>query len=332
MALFIMSPFRVFQTTIMQIDTARYLSLSHAPERLQATLAIRVTEHAFLPSVEEEILADWVATIATPAFKLIRARQGVQTAFCSIGTGTGLDALAAAETLGATRIGVTDVHEDVIAAAADNIRGNLKNPASVTLEAGFGDLLEPLPPDARYDLIYENLPNIPIDDAETVASARNSSGHIPPRKEPIPDLMRRNLLALHYVALQKAKGYLTPEGAVLSLIGGRIPLAVFQEMGRLAGYRPEIFTYGWKIQTNPEEIIAGHARQEAEGLGPYHFYRAARLEEAFAGVKLEDSGKRALEIEARLQADALSPAAALAAFRQGEVIGHTTVALRATPL
>jgi hypothetical protein len=319
----------------MQINTARYLKLDAPPARLKDTLDIHVTEHAFLPSIDD-ILSDWVATIATPAFKLIRRQQGARARFCSIGTGVGLDALAAIETLGATRIGITDVHEDVVAAAVENIRGNLKEPDGIAIEAGHGDLLEPLAPDGapppRYDLIYENLPNIPVADAGETASARKSSGHIPPRKETVPPLMRRNLLALHTIALQKARDFLAPGGAVLSLLGGRVPLDVFHEMGRLAGYRAEIFTYGWKIQTDPEEIIGGHLKQQQEGFGPYHFYRASRLAEVFADVSLEESGANAHAIERRLAPDALGPEEALAAWRQGEAIGHTVVALLSRPL
>ncbi|MDR1063425.1 MAG: hypothetical protein LBL48_05775 [Azoarcus sp.] len=318
----------------MQIDTARYLKLDDAPVRLKDTLDIRVTEHAFLPSVDD-ILSDWVATIATPAFKLIRRRQGPQTRFCSIGTGVGLDALAAIETLDATRIGITDVYQDVVAAAAGNIRDNLKNPDGIILEAGHGDLLEPLAPNGatppHYDLIYENLPNIPVADAEA-AAARKSAGHIPPRKESVSPLMRRNLLALHTIALQKAKPFLAPGGAVLSLLGGRIPLDVFHEMGRLTGYHTEIFTYGWKIQTDPEEIIGGHLKQQQEGFGPYHFYRACRLAEVFADTPLEESGANAHAIERQLAPDELSPEAALAAWQQGETIGHTVVALHSRPI
>jgi SAM-dependent methyltransferase len=312
----------------MDISASQYLQLPAAPGHLNATLAIEVTEHSFLPSVDE-MLSDWVATIATPAFKLIRQREGAKSAFCSIGTGVGLDALAAIEILDATNIGITDVHADVVAAAAANIRANLRDPARIALNAGFGDLLQPLAVFLpRYDLIYENLPNVPIDAAADLATARLSSGHMPPRAENIPELLRKNLLALHYVALLQAKDFLRPGGSVLSLIGGRIPLTVFQRMGELAGYRAEIFTYGWKIQTDPGEMISGHLAQQRNGLGPYHFYRANRLAEVFAQVAPADSGKRALEIEQRLAPDQLDPQQALAAHQRGETIGHTVVALR----
>ncbi|MDR1854410.1 MAG: hypothetical protein LBR05_05830 [Azoarcus sp.] len=314
----------------MQIDTAQYLKLDAAPQRLLSTLDVQVTEHAFLPSVDD-VLADWVATIATPAFKLIRRTQGAQARFCSIGTGTGLDALAAIETLAPATVAVTDVHEDVVAAARANILRNLRQPDSIALHAGFGDLLEPLDPALRFDLIYENLPNIPVADAEDATAARKSSFNVPPRKEAVPDLLRRNLLALHYVALVNARSRLAPGGAVLSMLGGRIPLDVYGEMGRLAGYDAEIYTYGWKIQSDPEESIGGHVRQEEAGFGPYHFYRAASLEEAFRGVTLEESGKRAFALEEKLRPDELSPAQAFALWKKGEAIGHTVVALRSVP-
>jgi SAM-dependent methyltransferase len=312
----------------MNISASQYLQLAAPPERLREDLAIEVTEHSFLPSTDE-LLSDWVATIATPAFKRIRQEEGTKPAFCSIGTGAGLDALAAIEILDATDIGITDVHADVVAAASANIRANLRDPAHITLNAGFGDLLQPLAAlRPHYDLIYENLPNIPIDDAADLATARLSSGHMPPRAEPVPELLRKNLLTLHYVALLQARDFLRPDGSVLSLIGGRIPLAVFQHMGKLAGYRSEIFTYGWKIQTDPDAIISGHLTQQQQGLGPYHFYRAQQLAKVFMQVKLEDSGKRALEIERQLAPEALDPQQALAAHRRGETIGHTVVALR----
>ena len=107
----------------MQINTARYLGLEHPPKHLKPTLDIQVAEHAFLPRADL-ILAYWVATIAVPAFKLITRREGPQAAFCSIGTGAGLDALAAIETLGATTVGVTDVHDDVVIVARNNILKN----------------------------------------------------------------------------------------------------------------------------------------------------------------------------------------------------------------
>jgi hypothetical protein len=315
---------------VLAISTRRYLGLDAAPAHLREQLAIRVTAHTFAPRADD-LLADWVSTIAAPAFKLIRRREGPKAAFASIGTGAGLDALAAVELLGSTQVGVTDVHEDVVATAVANIRDNLVDPRRLALESGAGDLLSPLAAGGvRYDLIYENLPNVPVADAAALATGRVSSGHVPPRPERIPALFHRNLLALHYVALLHAKNHLAPGGSVLSMLGARIPLGVYYELSLQAGYRPEIFTYGWKVQAEPGEMLRGHLAQEQAGLGPYHFYPAPVLSEVFQNLSLEDAAARAFEIEQTLAPHRLSSGTALAAHQRGEVVAHTTVALRSS--
>lgn len=319
------------QPEIAQIAAATYLGLASAPERLRDSIAIEVSPRAFRPRFDD-LQADWVASVAVPAFKLIRQRQGALTSFATIGTGTGLDALAAVETLGAIRIGITDVHDDVVRIASANITQNLRNPASVTIESGFGDLLSPLKHlRARYDVIYENLPNVPINDAAQIASERTSSGHVPPRTETVPESVQRNLLTLHYLALKQAHDFLAPGGAVLSMLGGRVPLAAFLEMGRLAGHRAEIFTYSWKVQADAEPMTRGYVAQQKAGFGPFHFYPIARLATVFAGIDLARSGEHAEELEAKLAPDRLDAVAAHAAVLRGEKIGHTAVALRSTP-
>lgn len=316
----------------LAVDSRRYLNLARPPESLLPSLDILVDSRACLPDTED-LRKDWVASVAVPAFKLIRQYQGDQAAFCALGTGVGLDALAAVETLGSTRIGITDVHETVVSAAYRNILSNLRHPTRVIVEGGHGDLLAPLAPyGARYDLIYENLPNVPIGDPARLEEGRTSTAHLPPRPEPVPALVGEHLLSLHYLALVQARDFLKPGGAVLSMLGSRIPLAVYGEMARLAGYRADIYTYGWKVQVEGEAVIPGHAAQQAAGYGPFHFYRAADLEQAFAGVALESSGQQAEAIEARLAPKRLDPFQAWAAYQGGEAIGHTYVALRSRPL
>ncbi|MFT3828128.1 MAG: hypothetical protein QM691_00325 [Opitutaceae bacterium] len=319
-------------STRTTVATAPYLGLATAPQHLRDTLAIEVSPRAFLPRFDD-LQADWVASVAVPAFKLLRQRQGALPAFASIGTGTGLDALAAIEMLGSTHVGITDVHEDVVRIASANIAQNLRQPAAFTLEAGFGDLLAPLAHgQRRYDLIYENLPNVPINDAAEIARERTSSGHVPPRPESVPQSIQRQLLTLHYLALKQASAYLAPGGSVLSMLGGRVPLAAFFEFARLAGFRAEVFTYSWKVQADAEAMTRGYVEQQKAGFGPFHFYPIARLTEVFAGLDLASSGQRAQELEAKLAPSRLDAVAAHAAVLRGEKIGHTAVALRSFPV
>lgn len=309
------------------VNTSAYLAIPK-PERINEQLSIRLTGHCYRPRIED-LESDWVAHATAPAFKTYRRqRNGAAVdSFCSIGTGAGFDVLTAVEILGATRVGLTDVHEDVVALAADNIARNSEHP--LTIESGYGDLLAPLLPyRTRYAVIYENLPNVPLQSAEEVAAERNSSTYVPPRSEALPPLVKQQMLDLHYLALLQARDFLLPGGAVLSCLGARVPLDVLLSLGELAGFAPSFLTYSWKIQGDPEVVIRDHAVSQKNGFGPFYFYRAEVLQKTFAQVDLAESGKKALEIELALVPHRLDAASAYAAFNNGERIGHTVAFLK----
>ena len=313
------------------VDVKKYLALEEAPKHVQDYLSVAVTDHAYLPKTED-ITSDWVAYIAAPAFKLIREnlRHDVE-AFASIGTGSGIDVLTGIELLGAKRVGFTDLQKSVVDAAAENIKKNLKNADSVELEFGAGDLLQPLQNGKRrYDVIYENLPNVPLTDNTKIEDKRNSGHYLEKRVEAIPEFVHEQMLDLHYLALKQARDYLADKGAVYSTLGGRVPLSAFIKLGELAGLKSEIFTYSWKVQAEPEDVISGYAAQEKAGLGPFRFYRASDLQKAFADISVKESGKNAFEIEKSLESSKLTAKEAYEAFLKGEVIGHTVAVLKSS--
>ena len=313
------------------VDVKKYLALEEAPKHVQDYLSVAVTDHAYLPKTED-ITSDWVAYIAAPAFKLIREnlRHDVE-AFASIGTGSGIDVLTGIELLGAKRVGFTDLQKSVVVAAAENIKKNLKNADSIELEFGAGDLLQPLQNGKRrYDVIYENLPNVPLTDNTKIEDKRNSGHYLEKRVEAIPEFVHEQMLDLHYLALKQARDYLADKGAVYSTLGGRVPLSAFIKLGELAGLSSEIFTYSWKVQAEPEDVISGYAAQEKAGLGPFRFYRASDLQKAFADISVKESGKNAFEIEKSLESSKLTAKEAYEAFRKGEVIGHTVAVLKSS--
>lgn len=313
------------------VDVKKYLALEEAPKQVQDYLSVAVTDHAYLPKTED-ITSDWVAYIAAPAFKLIREnlRHDVE-AFASIGTGSGIDVLTGIELLGAKRVGFTDLLESVVDAAAENIKKNLKNADSIELEFGAGDLLQPLENGKRrYDVIYENLPNVPLTDNTKIEDKRNSGHYLEKRVEVIPEFVHEQMLDLHYLALKQARDYLAEKGAVYSTLGGRVPLSAFIKLGELAGLSSEIFTYSWKVQAEPEDVISGYAAQEKAGLGPFRFYRASDLQKAFADISVKESGKNAFEIEKSLESSKLTAKEAYEAFLKGEVIGHTVAVLKSS--
>lgn len=313
------------------VDVNKYLALNGTTKRIKDYLSIEVADHAYLPKTED-IKSDWVAYIAAPAFKLIREKLGHDIdSFVSIGTGSGIDVLTAIELLGAKRVGFTDLQRSVVAAAAQNVRSNIKETSKIEFEFGNGDLLQPLQNGKRnHDVIYENLPNVPLASNTKIEDKRNSGHYLEKREEAIPEFVHEQMLDLHYLALKQARDYLAENGAVYSTLGGRVPLNAFIKLGELAGLRSEIFTYSWKVQAEPEDVISGYAAQEKAGLGPFRFYRAEDLQKAFANISVKDSGKRAFEIEKTLDSVKLTATAAYEAFKKGEVIGHTVAVLKSS--
>ena len=228
-------------------------------------------------------------------------------------------------------MGFTDLQESVVATAARNIRDNIKDIKSIEFEFGDGDLLQPLQNGKRkFDVIYENLPNVPLASNTKIEDKRNSGHYLEKRAEAIPEFIHEQMLDLHYLALKQAREYLAENGAVYSTLGGRVPLSAFIKLGELAGLSSEIFTYSWKVQAEPKDVISGYAAQEKAGLGPFRFYRANDLQKAFATVSVEESGSRAFEIERSLEPSKLTATEAYEAFKQGETIGHTVAVLKSS--
>jgi hypothetical protein len=136
------------------------------------------------------------------------------------------------------------------------------------------------------------------------------------------------MLDLHYLALVQAKDFLAPGGAILSILGTRVPLQTFLALGNLAGYSSSFLTYTWKVQADPEEVIGDHAKKQKEGFGPFYFYRADVLKKTFAPVDIATSGQNALAIERSLLPARLDAVSAYKAFKNGQKIGHTVAVLK----
>ncbi|MFG3052274.1 class I SAM-dependent methyltransferase [Kitasatospora sp. NPDC048239] len=294
--------------------------------RIRSAIRLELTEHSYLPKSDDP-RADWVASVAVPAFKTLSQMGFLAPRFCTIGTGAGLDALAAVEILKARTVGFTDIHDDVLEHARRNIQSNLLA-QDVELVGGVGDLLSPLVGTlSEVDVIYENLPNIPMAETDDLADGQTSSTFIRERSEEIPGFAEKNLVTLHYLALQQAYPVLRVGGRVLSSIGARIPISEILALSGAAGYNGSVLTYTWKVQSEPHEVVGGFARWEREGLGPFHFYPVSVLREAFDGLSPAAAGARALQIESELAPYEIAAVDALALVESGEKVGHTVTVL-----
>ena len=117
-----------------------------------------------------------------------------------------------------------------------------------------------------------NLPNIPLPLAGLdLHEGQTSSTYVGDRSgDKVPAPTSRALLELHYLCLVQAKrfGLVASNGAVLSSIGGRVPLVTILEVALVAGYCGRILIMSWKEQSEPESVIGGYAEHERTGLGP----------------------------------------------------------------
>jgi len=318
---------------IINVNTSKYFDLNSKPKHTKEELSISVVDNAYLPQTKDEnIIEDWLAFVSVPAFKKIeKERPGEIKSFLSVGTGSGLDVLAGAEVFGAKRLAFTDLQEKVVKAAERNIKNNILDSDKVEVDAYTGDLFNPLRKDKpRFDVIYENLPNVPLDDDKEVEESRNSGHYLEKRKERIPKEVHGAMLDLHYLALQQASEFLEEKGVILSLIGGRVPLDTITGLGKKAGIHSEVLSYKWKVQSEPEDVIGGYAKQEEQGYGPFIFYKSEDLKKAFEGIDFEEAGEKAHEIEKSLEDKRLTATEAFKLWKAGESIGHTVVALRSS--
>ncbi|KAJ7929238.1 hypothetical protein B0H13DRAFT_2652412 [Mycena leptocephala] len=290
------------------------------PRKVLPKFTLKLTPLTYLPKVDNP-RRDWVSSVAVPAFLTHRAQNTVR-AFATIGTGAGLDAIAAVDIFDLEHVAITDLHQAVVDAAAENIRTATAG-LGVNLIAAAGDILA----------LWQ------VKNANTISSTKTcrifhctSATYVPRRAENIPSIATENLLALHFLALCQAKPLLSATGAVLSSIGGRVSIDILLEMAFEAGYSADILTYTWKIQSEPEEVIGGYKKNQEDGHGPFYFYPAAVLEEAFRGLEPAVAGTQAKEIEKALLDHRVDATVAYELHKNGLVMGHTVVIVQSTPL
>ena len=161
--------------------------------------------------------------------------SGIYTPGADIST-TGLDALAAIEILRAKNVIITDLHDDVVSLAQHNIVSNTLGRHKLNVCARVGDLLDPLQDEPIcLDLLYENLPNLPISDearlAGKLADGQSSSTFMAAREGEIPEFISRSLTTLGFgvaaiddagrLAVEQAQGQPSEDQFLLSYRASR---------------------------------------------------------------------------------------------------------------
>lgn len=63
-----------------------------------------------------------------------------------------------------------------------------------------------------------------------------------------------------------------PSGAILSSMGGRVPMQSMLDMADSAGYSGRIVSLAWKIQSEPETVIGEYAENQKRGANKVSCY------------------------------------------------------------
>ncbi len=216
-----------------------------------------------------------------PAFKAFqklaadyKKQSRLINTFVTVGTGPGIDAIGASHILKPRSVTLTDIHPAVLPIAEKNFKKN-KNSATIDTQILLGNLCAPL---KKYgiaaDLIYANLPNISLDDADSILSGQLTSTFFDVKILPAcPTDLSKFLLCMQNGFLHDAYDTLAPNGSVIINLGGRVPLPLVKKMFTAAGYTYKELYNTFKVQSQPEWVLGGYARAEEKYKVSFDFYR-----------------------------------------------------------
>jgi hypothetical protein len=302
------------------VDATPYLAPYRA-RRVRRPVRVRLTDATYPlePSPEES----WLP-IAFRAFAALAGRMRVEHLLI-LGTGNGLDALGALEIFpGLRSLTATDLHPPCVATARETVLANLAGGRPVDVRFHAGNLLDDVRPERRFDLVYENLPNLPAPaDAELARGAIGgrffADAHID-----VPDRFVVHRLALHHRCLRDARPHLRAGGGVLTALGGRVTLALAFDLHRACGYEPELVAFDVKRQVEAALVVPPYARAEEEHGIRFTFYAAEAIGLVAAARAAGRDGPALAGAVARdLERLALSAREAEARVEAGEAVAHS---------
>jgi len=275
-------------------------------------------------SIERDVEANWVWHAFEGMTRLRRkleAEGRIPESFAAIGTGTGVDAIGAGLIFPELKtIAVTDIEPGVLAQGLDNVRRNVSYATTVS---GFvGDLCSPLYAlPQRFDLIYANLPNLPVAQKRGGAIDFNICYAERDAVE-IDREVDAYLLGFQHLFLRSAMRVLNEQGSVLLMIGGRFPFKIFRQLADSAGYVFEELLCSFRLETDLATTIDAYAAHESDIEFDYYLYDEAKSAlDGNPGL----SGEELKELLAPYRVSARS------AGQSGKRIGHTLHMLRAMP-
>jgi methylase of polypeptide subunit release factors len=268
-----------------------------------------IADDAYPPNPDPS--EDWVQ-FSLRAFKAIaqgrRDRalsRGIGT-YLSMGCGAGFDAVAAARILQPRRILLTDLRQDVVSVARQNVIRNSDIPTD-EVETGVGNLFAAVPENLKCDLIFENLPVIPDEPGKSIDGRLTGTYFHQDPDSAVPAPYADWTLTSHYLFLREAGRYLSDFGQLVCSIGARMPWEIVRRMFAEFGYAPELVIYDMKEQEELAEVASGLAKIERVRDIKFRFFDLDEGREALRAIRrdpedLRGDGLRGFAVS-RVQAD-----------------------------
>ena len=267
---------------------------------------------------------DWV-TLTARAFRRLRAGGLHVSRYLSVGCGCGLDAIAAHRIFESSDLALVDLNAGLLGVARENVLCNCPTLKCADVAIEEADILVGADGLGCFDLVYENLPNIPPGNAEPTGSQMATFQRR--KRVGVPSGIADVLLSSHYDFLQQAKRFLVPSGRVLSAIGARVSWSSVQQMFVKSGYEPELVAYEFKEQEESGSVVGAYAAAETADRS-FRFYDYDAATAALARRRADmDMGA----VDALLP----RPLTALESQRrlaEGQRIGHMVFLVAGTPV
>jgi release factor glutamine methyltransferase len=158
--------FAHFDKTLSSRQHERYKKLIARREKREPVAYVRrtkeffgldfyVDKRALIPRPETETLVEFVLESITK-----KKWTNSKLKICDVGTGSGCIAVTLAKKLPLTKIYATDISKKALAVAKINAK---KHKVQKQIKFFNGDLLKPIPPNVKFDIIAANLPYLTID-------------------------------------------------------------------------------------------------------------------------------------------------------------------------
>jgi hypothetical protein len=307
------------------VDATAYLA-PFAPRRVRRPVLLEQTEQTY--PLEASPGESWLP-IAFRAFARIAERNLPRVqALLILGSGNGLDALGAADIFDLRSLAVTDLSAQCVATICQNVLNNLRSDAALELSFHAGDLFSGIAPECEFDLVYENLPNIPASEKlrDELHLGTHSGRFFDARGVEVPPPFGDYLLALHFRCLIEARTYVRSGGGVLTAIGGRMPDEVAFGLHTACGYSPELIAFDVKLQAEPELVLPGYRRAEEQRGVAFRYYAAEAVEitaharqSGLEGQQLKDA------VDAQLANLEMTASQADRLSQQGRRVAHSVL-------